>query len=144
MHQTIKFPECPECGKEIKGRLDKKFCDDFCRNAFNNKARRPHELMIKNTNSQIRRNRRILKILCPSGKATVRREILINMGFDFSFFTSIYSGKGQVYYISYDFAFTPIIENKKYSGEKLEKVLIVQRQEYMAAKNFNPWSYLKP
>ena len=29
---------CPECGKPVFGRIDKKFCSDACRNAFNNKA----------------------------------------------------------------------------------------------------------
>ena len=28
---------CPECGDKLKGRADKKFCSDACRNAYNNK-----------------------------------------------------------------------------------------------------------
>ncbi len=27
---------CQQCGKPVKGRIDKRFCDDFCRNAYNN------------------------------------------------------------------------------------------------------------
>ena len=30
---------CPECGEKIIGRVDKKFCSDYCRNAFNNKSK---------------------------------------------------------------------------------------------------------
>ena len=30
--------ECLECGVLVKGRIDKKFCSDYCRNSFNNKV----------------------------------------------------------------------------------------------------------
>ena len=29
---------CLECGDHLKGRIDKKFCSDYCRNSFNNKV----------------------------------------------------------------------------------------------------------
>ena len=28
--------ECLECREPVKGRVDKKFCSDYCRNAYNN------------------------------------------------------------------------------------------------------------
>lgn len=28
--------KCLECGEKIVGRADKKFCNDYCRNAYNN------------------------------------------------------------------------------------------------------------
>ena len=31
---------CPSCGKEVVGRLDKKFCSDECRIFYNNAARK--------------------------------------------------------------------------------------------------------
>ena len=30
--------QCLECGDKIVGRIDKKFCSDGCRNAYNNKV----------------------------------------------------------------------------------------------------------
>ena len=35
IHQTIS-KTCVACGKAVKGRSDKKFCDDYCRNVYNN------------------------------------------------------------------------------------------------------------
>ena len=64
---------CKQCGKNITGRLDKKFCDDYCRNTYNNQNKRDDELLIQGINRIIRKNRRILKTLCPVGKAAVRR-----------------------------------------------------------------------
>ena len=128
--------QCRECGKPLLGRLDKKYCDDQCRSNFNNRNKRLHEKMIVNTNSQLRKNRTILKTLCPTGKATVRRSVLRDMGFDFQLFTGIFSTKGSTYYFSYEYAFTPQIDQKG-----VEKVVIVQRQNYMENK-FDPWKYL--
>ena len=32
-----KMKTCLNCGEEINGRVDKKFCCDYCRNHYNNK-----------------------------------------------------------------------------------------------------------
>ena len=32
--------KCLQCDKVIRGRIDKKFCDDWCRNNFNNALNR--------------------------------------------------------------------------------------------------------
>lgn len=62
----------------------------------------------------------------------MRKEVLLAMGFQFDFFTSIFvTNTKQVYYLCYDFAYSPIVERE------IEKALIVTRQEYM--KNWNPW-----
>ena len=127
---------CPQCGKKISGRLDKKFCDAYCRNSFNNLNKSTEELTIKACNRQLRMNRRILKSLCPEGKATVRKEVLDNLGFNFSAHTSIYPAPGKVYYLCYDYGFTPIVEKGN-----IKKVLIIQKQDYM--RPFDPWNYLK-
>jgi hypothetical protein len=84
------------------------------------------ELMIQTTNSALRKNRRILKSLCPEGKTVVRRKILVDMGFDHRYFTNLYrSKKGGTYYLCYDYGFAPISEEGK------KKMLIVHRQDYM-------------
>ena len=130
---------CLQCERPLTGRTDKKFCDAYCRNSYNNRSKRADEELIHTLNSQLRRNRRILKTLCPVGKATVRREVLDALGFNYKVFSGIYrSPKGLVYYISYDYAFSPLRDDNH-----VEKALIVQTQDYFASQAYNPWSYLK-
>jgi len=128
--------ECLQCGEHLVGRVDKKFCDAYCRNSYNNINNSSDELEIKSINSQLRRNRKLLKSLCPEGKATIRKEVLSNLGFDFARFNTIFPSSGKVYYMVYDYGFMPI-----YERGTIEKVVIIKRQEYM--KVFDPWKYLK-
>jgi len=127
---------CQECGKIIRGRLDKKFCDAYCRNAFNNKTKRGDEQLIMMTNSSLRKNRRILKTLSPVGKSTVRKEVLAALGYDFNIFSSMYrTSKGSIYYLCYEYGFNPIIDSRG-----VEKAVIINRQDYMA--DWLPWKYV--
>ena len=82
--------KCMTCGQALTERIDRKFCSDQCRSTFNNRNKRPYEEAIKQLNAQLRKNRTILKTLCPTGKATVRREVLAAMGFSFRHFTSAF------------------------------------------------------
>jgi hypothetical protein len=133
----MKKNKCKECGKTLHGRLDKRFCDAYCRNAFNNKIKRRDEQYVLNTNRILRKNRRILKTLSPIGKSTVRKEILQAMGYDFNVFSSMYrSPQGLIYYLCYEYGFSPIIDKKG-----VEKALIINRQQYMY--NWQPWKYVK-
>lgn len=128
--------KCPICNNPFSGRADKKYCSDKCRYIANNKKKVEIERPILEINKVLRRNRSILKQLCPAGKGTVRKEILEAMGFDPSVFSSLYltSGK-QVYYICYDYAFTPILDHL------IEKAVIVSKQDYMTP--WDPWKYIK-
>lgn len=131
---------CLQCETPLKGRLGKKFCSDQCRATYNNRNKKPYEQAMLRTNSQIRKNRTILKTLCPTGKATVRKEVLDNMGFSFRHFTSLYGKSGKTYFLCYDYAYLPIFEKSLSRGVNVKKVLIVQYQPYM--KQFDPWAYL--
>ncbi len=84
---------CPECGEKIIGRTDKKFCTDYCRNAYNNKVNKGSKNLIRNTNNRLRKNYKILSELNQSGKTKVTRVKLLYHNFDFNFFTSIYTTK---------------------------------------------------
>lgn len=129
---------CMECGKPLHGRIDKKFCDTHCKAAFNNKKSREKEAVLLEYNSLIRKNRTILKNLCPVGKTTVRKSELEEMGFDTNYFTTIFPTKnGNVYYFCYEYGYSPNIERST-----IQKALIIQKQEYMN-RQFNPWSYIK-
>lgn len=94
---------CLECGEKIIGREDKKFCSDGCRNAYNNKQNKDTNNLMRNINNRLRKNYRILSELNPEDKSKTSRTKLISKGFDFEYFTSIYTTKtGNVYYFLYD------------------------------------------
>lgn len=131
--------KCLSCGKPLTGRIDKKYCDDQCRSSYNNRSRKSHERRIMETYRRLRRNRTILKSLCPTGKATVRKETLMEMEFDFGIFTSIFPSKGKVYYFSHEYGYMPLVENSVTEGRPVQKVLIIQRQAFME-KAFDPWN----
>ena len=94
---------CQECGTEIFGREDKKFCSDQCRNTANNRQNKVTNTVIRKTNAILRKNRRILKELNPTGKKKIKGEDLIRAGFDFNYFTEVYqTKKEQEYRYCYD------------------------------------------
>lgn len=128
---------CLNCAEALQGRTDKKFCSDQCRASYNNRNRKPYEEAIARLNAQLRKNRTILKTLCPTGKATVRREVLADMGFSFRHFTSLYGKPSKLYFLCYDFAYMPLVEKSLSEQRLVQKVLIVQRQDFM--KTFDPW-----
>jgi hypothetical protein len=100
---------CLECSEKVVGRIDKKFCSDYCRNAYNNKVNKESKNLIRNTNNRLRKNYNILSKLNVSGKTKVTRRKLFDKGFDFNFFTSIYTTKtGNVYYYVYDEGYLPL------------------------------------
>lgn len=112
---------CLECGDLIKGRVDKKFCSDGCRNAYNNRVNKDSKNLIRNINNRLRKNWRILEELNPKGKTKVSKGKMIEKGFDFSYFTSIYTTKiGTIYYFVYDQGYLPL-ENDYYALVKREK-----------------------
>jgi len=94
---------CLECGEPIKGRIDKKFCSDYCRNAYNNKVNKDSKNLVRNINNHLRKNYAILSKLNVSGKTSLPKSKLLEHNFDFSLFTSMYTTKnGNVYYYVYD------------------------------------------
>ncbi|TYB71813.1 hypothetical protein ES676_12285 [Bizionia saleffrena] len=100
---------CPECGDKIVGRIDKKFCSDGCRNAYNNKMNKDGKNLIRNINNRLRKNWRILEESNPDQKTKTTKTKLIQKGFDFNYFTSIYTTKvGTVYYFVYDQGYLPL------------------------------------
>lgn len=106
--------KCLECGDKVIGRVDKKFCSDYCRNAFNNKVNKESKNLIRNTNNRLRKNYKILSDLNPSGKTKVSRRKLFDKGFDFKFITSIYTTKtGNTYFYVYDQGYLEL-ENELY------------------------------
>ena len=111
---------CLECGEPIKGRSDKKFCSDYCRNTYNNKINKESKNLIRNTNNRLRKNYKILTELNHTGKTTVSRNKMSQLNFDFQLFTSIYTTKtGNVYHYVYD---------QGYLFLEKDRVLLIKRE----------------
>ena len=95
------------------------------------------EQLTTNISQTLRNNRRILKTLCPQGKATVRKNVLDEMGYDFSLFTSLFLTQNrQVYYLCYDYGLAPLSDD-----HGVKRVLIISRQPYMTG--WDPWKHLR-
>ena len=100
---------CLECGEPFRGRIDKKFCSDTCRIAFNNRLNSDDTSYVRNINNILRKNRRILMSMNPTGKNRVSYQKLKARGFDFSHFTSTYRTRdGAQYYYCYEHGYLPI------------------------------------
>lgn len=87
---------CLDCGEPLVGRADKKFCCDQCRNNYNNHLNSESSLMVRQVNNILRRNRRILNNLVPIEKTTVHKEKLSSLGFNFNYFTHIYTTQKEI------------------------------------------------
>lgn len=114
---------CLACDRPIKGRIDKKFCNDSCRNTYNNRLNSDSTPLIRTINNILRRNRRILfDILGGSEKPVlVEKERLIEKGFHFEFFTEQFTNdKEEVYYYCYDYGYR-VLEAEKYMAVKNKK-----------------------
>ncbi|ALJ01683.1 hypothetical protein DC20_21765 (plasmid) [Rufibacter tibetensis] len=117
--------QCGHCGEPIAGRADKRFCSDQCRARSGNRRKLEDraERLMREVNNALRRNRLILERLSPEGKTTLRREVLLQAGFDLRYFTHLYrTQKGNTYHFCYDYGYLLLEE---------EKVLIVNWQQYM-------------
>ncbi|MCM5661999.1 hypothetical protein [Galbibacter mesophilus] len=100
---------CLECGEKIVGRADKKFCSDYCRNAYNNKLNKDSKNLIRNINNRLRKNYRILEKLNPNDKTKTTKTRLMDLGFDFEYITNTYTTKkGTTYYFLYDLGYLPL------------------------------------
>ncbi|MBI3233306.1 MAG: DUF2116 family Zn-ribbon domain-containing protein [Bacteroidetes bacterium] len=101
---------CLDCGETIKGRSDKKFCSDQCRNNFNNKQNSENNVLVKNINSLLKKNRKILEdLLPPEGKINTTKSKLIDKGFSFTYHTHTYTTqKGSTYIFCYEYGYLPL------------------------------------
>ena len=103
---------CIECGSKIIGRRDKKFCSDQCRTTHYNRLNSDHNTYVRNVNNILRKNRRILATLNPTGKIRIHQDKLRAEGFDFGYFTSIYTTKdGSVYHYCYEQGYLNVDKN---------------------------------
>lgn len=114
---------CMECGEELMGRIDKKFCNDQCRNTFNNKQNRTANEYVRKINNILRKNRRILEEFNPGEKSAISKEKLLLNGFNFYYYTNVYETKqGKKYFFVYDHGYLELED---------EKIALVRKKEYV-------------
>lgn len=113
--------KCLECGDRILGRIDKKFCSDHCRNAYNNKLNKDGKNLVRNINNRLRKNYRILNSFSlTEGKTRTSKTRLMDKGFDFEYLTNLYTTKkGTTYFFVYDLGYLPL-DNDYYMIVKRE------------------------
>ena len=114
MLKQIETKTCLLCEKPLKGRIDKKFCDDYCRAAYNNDLKSAANNNIRNVNNALGKNRRILESLLPDGEQMVKanRDKLLHLGFQFKYMTHTYTNqKGNVYHFCYEYGYLPLENN---------------------------------
>lgn len=112
---------CLDCGEVLRGRADKKFCDDQCRSNYNNKLKADDTKEVKKINAILFKNRKILARLTPDGKAKVSKAKLLKSEFNFNYHTHSYTtSKGAIYYFCYEYGYLALEQ---------DWYLIVQNQE---------------
>ena len=98
---------CLDCGDKIRGRSDKKFCSDQCRNNYNNRQNREINQYVRNIHSLLRKNRKILSDLYDAGKMRVHKDALLVSGYSFGFFTHVVEPEnGPVFWYCYEYGFS--------------------------------------
>lgn len=114
---------CLECNELFQGRIDKKFCSDYCRNVYNNKQNKDSNVQVRKINYTLRKNRRILEKLNVTGKSKVHRMKLQDEGFNFDYHTNIYTTKNnKTYVFCYDQGYLKIDE---------DYYVLVHKKEYI-------------
>lgn len=93
----------------MKGRRDKKFCSDHCRNYYNNRVKQRSPYM-RHVEGILRHNRAVLKELLREQEGLFHRRVsrsdMSNRSFDFDFFTNIVcTGKTEYVFFCYEYGF---------------------------------------
>ncbi len=109
---------CKNCATELKGRVDKKFCNSYCKSAYHYEANKnKKDSLFLDIDKQLKTNRRLLKSYNKSGYASINVDTLNAEGFNPNYFTHYWkNSKGDVYLFCYEYGFLKreINQKKKY------------------------------
>ena len=95
---------CLDCGETLRGRSDKKFCDDQCRSNFNNRMKAGQQHCIRPVNSILRKNHAVLSRICKGEKIRIKKDDLLKNGFNPDYHTHLHETQsGNTYYFCYDY-----------------------------------------
>lgn len=97
---------CQYCSDPISGRIDKKFCNDYCRNAFNNERVTRGESLFRPIYQMLKQNRKALQRLADADRVTF--EELKRNGFNFHFLTHQKVSSEGVEIYCFDFGYRAI------------------------------------
>tara|TARA_B100001287_G_C22542796_1_gene462957 strand:+ start:403 stop:777 length:375 start_codon:yes stop_codon:yes gene_type:complete len=113
-----------ECETPLVGKVDKKFCNDMCRNSYNNLINKDANEYVRKVNVILRQDRRILSSLMNgSDKGKANKEQLLLNCFNFYYYTNICQTKqGKKYYFNYELGYLELEE---------EQFALVKKQDYV-------------
>jgi hypothetical protein len=106
MESTLTIsPTCLTCGKPLRGRSDKKFCNEGCKNEHNNRLQHEERESIKAIDRILKRNRRILLLSLGDHRTRiVTTPQLLNAGFRFDYHTHQFANHQSDFYVfCYDY-----------------------------------------
>jgi len=105
---------CQQCGQEMQGRTDKKFCSTDCKNRYHIDNRRNTRDAVAEIDGYLHRNREILVTLMGSStKVEIDRLVLSRTGFRYDYHTGTYlNKKGKMYRLVYDYAWMDFSDQK--------------------------------
>ncbi|MGN7986231.1 hypothetical protein ACTJKC_02765 [Pedobacter sp. 22226] len=108
---------CEVCGLSFKGRSDKRFCSDACRNANKRQLQRisgwQEPAFVEKIHRMLRHNRQILRErLNQETKLIISKTDLIEAGFHFGYCTSVFSKEMNIYRFCYEYGWLEV-ENGK-------------------------------
>ena len=120
--------KCLNCNDLIEGRVGKVFCNNYCKSNYHyEEGKNKAATTFSKIDKQLRLNRKLLKHFNQAGKSTIRKEKLMEAGFNPKFFTHYWKNqRGQVYFFCYDVGFLELKENGK-----TKFVLVDYQEEYM-------------
>jgi predicted nucleic acid-binding Zn ribbon protein len=87
MNSEIINRQCKNCSRPVKGRSDKQFCTETCRNSFNNERNQQDNNFTRNISSILKRNRSKLRELFSKKLKLVDKAELDASGFNWHFHT---------------------------------------------------------
>lgn len=131
MEQYRKYLEndevrCLECGTEIYGRHDKKFCCEKCKNAFHNKRSQDLRNMKLRVRTAIEKNYEILSGLLRHNVDTMGLMDLVLAGFKPEYLTSCRRVGRHLESFCYDISYIRT-ENRVYGIRKRQTKKIIQQ-----------------
>ena len=104
---------CIACQTLITGRSDKKFCNNNCRSDFNNQVNKGRDLLMRQINKILKRNKLILARFFLQDDVILTTSILTAAGFDFRYYTHKEKDElGNLYTYCYDYGYLKGKEQK--------------------------------
>src|SRR5579862_2377686 len=102
------------CEKLLRGRSDKLYCDDACRNAYFNEQKKNDHQAIRKVDLALKKNRRILRNVLGDNKTkSVTEKQLLQKGYDFMYHTHFFTTKNEdEYCFCYDYGWLARDGNK--------------------------------